>query len=97
MGSWFVGASPARAGDYSTGRQEPKPAGDVLARGAVYRLPSPTPNHVFRYRARECEAGKNAQDAATKKGNDIIEYLKKEGVEEKDIKTTDYSVSPQYE
>ena len=40
---------------------------------------------------------KDAQDAASKKGNDIIAYLKQGGVEDKDIQTTDYSVSPQYE
>ena len=40
---------------------------------------------------------KDAQDAATKKGNDIIAYLKGGGVEEKDIKTLDYSVNPDYE
>ena len=40
---------------------------------------------------------KDAQDAATKKGNDIIAYLKAQGIEEKDIKTIDYSVQPQYE
>ncbi len=39
----------------------------------------------------------DAQDVATKKSNDIVAYLKKEGIEEKDIKTTDYSVYPQYD
>lgn len=38
-----------------------------------------------------------AQTAATKKNNDIIAYLKGNGVEEKDIQTTDYNVQPQYE
>lgn len=38
-----------------------------------------------------------AQDATTKKGNDIIAYLKSQVVDEKDIQTTDYSVNPQYE
>lgn len=38
-----------------------------------------------------------AQATATKKANDIIAYLKGAGVDEKDIKTTDYSVYPQYE
>ncbi|MBI5003861.1 SIMPL domain-containing protein [Candidatus Kaiserbacteria bacterium] len=38
-----------------------------------------------------------AQDAMAKKANAIIVYLKDAGVAEKDIKTTDYSVSPQYE
>ena len=40
---------------------------------------------------------KDAQDAATKKGNAIIAYLKDNGVDEKDIQTTDYSVNPDYE
>jgi|SRR3989338_529136 len=40
---------------------------------------------------------KTAQTAATKKGNDIIAYLKGADIGEKDIQTTDYSVNPQYE
>ena len=40
---------------------------------------------------------KDAQDIATKKTNDIIAYLKQQGVDEKDIKTADYSVYPQYD
>lgn len=39
---------------------------------------------------------RTAQDAATKKSNDIVAYLKGAGVDEKDIQTTDYSVYPQY-
>lgn len=38
-----------------------------------------------------------AQSAATKKNNDIIAYLKAQGVEAKDIQTADYNVQPQYE
>ena len=38
-----------------------------------------------------------AQNAATKKINAIIEYLKDADVEEKNIKTINYSVYPQYE
>lgn len=38
-----------------------------------------------------------AQDAATKKMNDITAYLKAQGIADKDIKTTGYSVNPQYE
>lgn len=38
-----------------------------------------------------------AQKAATKKNNDIIEYLTEAGVAEKDIQTTEYSVNPQYD
>ena len=40
---------------------------------------------------------KTAQDAATKKNNDIVAYLKGAGIDEKDIQTTDYSVYPQYD
>jgi uncharacterized protein len=40
---------------------------------------------------------KTAQDASTKQSNDIIAYLKSQGVDEKDIQTVDYSVNPQYE
>jgi len=38
-----------------------------------------------------------AQDMSAKAINTITEYLKGESVEEKDIKTTDYSLSPKYE
>ena len=40
---------------------------------------------------------KTAQNAATKKANAIIAYVKSAGVDEKDIQTTDYNISPQYE
>ncbi len=40
---------------------------------------------------------KTAQDAAAKKNNAIIAYLKGAGIDEKDIQTTDYSIYPQYE
>lgn len=45
----------------------------------------------------EAKEVKDAQDTATKKGNDIIAYLKAQGIDEKDIQTTDYSVYPQYD
>jgi hypothetical protein len=38
-----------------------------------------------------------AQEKATKKVNDIVAYLKKEGLEEKHIKTVQYNVNPKYE
>ena len=45
----------------------------------------------------EAKTVADAQDSATKKSNAIIEYLKGAGVDEKDIKTTNYSVNPKYE
>lgn len=45
----------------------------------------------------EAKEVRPAQEIATKKSNDIIDYLKGEGIDEKDIKTADYSVYPQYD
>ena len=45
----------------------------------------------------EAKEVKDAQKVATEKSNAIIAYLKGKGIEEKDIKTADYSVYPQYD
>lgn len=45
----------------------------------------------------EAKEVRPAQETATKKSNAIIAYLKGEGIDEKDIKTADYSVYPQYD
>ena len=37
-----------------------------------------------------------AEEAATTKWNEILAYLEDEGVEERDIKTVNYSIEPQY-
>ncbi|KKW19272.1 MAG: hypothetical protein UY63_C0017G0049 [Parcubacteria group bacterium GW2011_GWA2_51_10] len=67
----------------------------VSGDGEVFAVPdTATFSVAVRETAKEV---KDAQDVATKKGNDIIAYLKQAGVPEKDIKTTDYSVQPQYE
>ncbi len=42
------------------------------------------------------EDSKMAQDANSKKTQAITDYLKKQGIDEKDIKTSDYNVYPQY-
>ncbi len=39
---------------------------------------------------------KTAQDDNSKKSKAVTEYLKKQGIEEKDIKTTGYNIYPQY-
>ena len=38
-----------------------------------------------------------AQTSVNTKGNAIMQYLKSQGIDEKDIQTTDYSVNPHYE
>ena len=38
-----------------------------------------------------------AQGDATKKGNKVIEFLKANGIEDKDIKTSSYTINPKYD
>ena len=44
----------------------------------------------------EGKTASQAQDEATKKNNVALALLKEQGIEEKDFKTTSYSVSPKY-
>ncbi len=46
---------------------------------------------------KEAQTAKEAKNKAAKAINDIISSLKSEGVEEKDIKTLNYNLYPQYE
>lgn len=45
----------------------------------------------------QATTSKAAQDANSPKSKAVVDFLKKQGIEEKDIKTTSYIVSPQYE
>lgn len=67
----------------------------VSGEGEVFAVPDTAEFSVsVQEEAKEVKA---AQETATKKSNDILAYLKSQGVEEKDIRTTDYSVYPQYD
>lgn len=67
----------------------------VSGMGEVFAVPDKA---TFSVTVREEGADVSAaQEKATKKVNDIVAYLKKEGVEEKDIKTIQYNVNPKYE
>lgn len=44
----------------------------------------------------EAKTSKEAQNANAKKSDAVIDFLKKQGVEEKDIKTSSYNVAPNY-
>lgn len=67
----------------------------VTGEGDVYAIPDTA---TFTVTVLETASDvKTAQDTATKKINDIKQYLTGQGVDEKDIQTTDYSVSPQYQ
>ncbi|TSC91393.1 MAG: hypothetical protein CEN90_522 [Parcubacteria group bacterium Licking1014_17] len=39
---------------------------------------------------------KTAQDSNTKKSNAVVDYLKQQGVEDKDVKTSSYFIQPEY-
>lgn len=67
----------------------------VSGEGEVFAVPDTA---VFSFSVNE--TGKDvamAQASATKKSNDIINYLKGAGIAEVDIKTTDYNVNPHYD
>ena len=67
----------------------------VSGEGEVFAVPDlATFSVTIQEEAKEVQ---DAQKVATEKSNAIIAYLKGEGVEEKDIRTTDYSVYPQYD
>jgi len=67
----------------------------VSGEGEVFAVPDmATFSVTIQQEAKEV---KSAQEVATKKANDIIAYLKQQGIEEKDVQTADYSVYPQYD
>ncbi len=67
----------------------------VSGDGEVFAVPdTATFSVTIQEEAKEVKA---AQEVATKKGNDVKAYLKSQGVDEKDIQTTDYSLYPQYD
>lgn len=67
----------------------------VSGDGEVFAVPdTATFSVTVQEEAKEVKA---AQEVATKKGNDIKAYLKSQGIDEKDIQTTDYSLYPQYD
>ncbi|MEK7583094.1 MAG: SIMPL domain-containing protein [Patescibacteria group bacterium] len=44
----------------------------------------------------QAATSKAAQDANSKKSNEVTAFLKTQGIEDKDVKTSGYNVSPQY-
>lgn len=67
----------------------------VSGTGDVFAVPD-TATFSYSVMATEKDVT-TAQTKVNTKGNDIIAYLKGQGVDEKDIQTTDYSVNPHYE
>lgn len=67
----------------------------VSGEGEVSAVPdTATFSVTIQERAKTVEA---AQEVATEKSNDVVDYLTGQGIEEKDIQTADYSVYPEYE
>lgn len=67
----------------------------VSGEGEVFAVPDTA---EFSYTVQDIQKDvQSAQATVAKKGNDILAYLKSQGIDEKDIQTTDYSVYPQYD
>lgn len=67
----------------------------VTGEGEVFAIPNLA---VFSFSvAEEAKTIPEAQKTATEKANKIIAFLKGEGVDEKDIQTSNYSVNPMYQ
>jgi uncharacterized protein YggE len=67
----------------------------VSGHGEVFAIPDTAEFSVtVQQTAKDVQS---AQTSATTKGNAIIDYLKGQGIDDKDIQTTDYSVTPQYQ
>lgn len=71
------------------------PSISVSGEGEAFAIPDIA---TFNYSVtEEGKTVKEAQDKATTKTNAALDYLKKSGVDEKDIKTIAYNVNPKYE
>ncbi|MEN9560998.1 MAG: hypothetical protein RIQ56_271, partial [Candidatus Parcubacteria bacterium] len=67
----------------------------VSGQGEVFAVPDTA---TFSYSVMDTAKDvTTAQTSVNTKGNAILAYLKTEGISEKDVQTTDYSVSPRYE
>jgi uncharacterized protein YggE len=67
----------------------------VAGEGEVFAIPDIA---TFSFGAQaEAKTVSEAQDVVTRKMNNALSILKKAGIEDKDVKTTDYNVYPQYE
>ncbi len=67
----------------------------VSGTGDVFAVPDTA---TFSYSVMDTEKDvTTAQTKVNTEGNDIIAYLKAQGIDDKDIQTSDYSVNPHYE
>ena len=80
---------------YVGGGISPSNAITVSGDGEVFAVPD-TAEFTFSV-IEEADTAKEVQDIATVKANAAIDALKVEGIEESDIKTINYSLSPKYE
>ena len=80
---------------YIGGQGVPQNVISVTGKGEVFANPDIA---TFSFSVVEtAKTVKDAQDSATKKTNTTLEKVKSFGIEDKDIKTNDYSVYPKYE
>jgi len=89
IGKWICG------GDGYDRNNTPKDTITVSGKGEVIVKPD-IATISFSVLAESMDVGKAQTDSATKMNN-IIAFLKNNGIDEKDIKTTDYSIYPRYD
>jgi uncharacterized protein YggE len=92
----FVVAQHVSGGSWEhSGSAADRPHITVMGKGEAFAVPD-----IGTFTFSVIENGKTvkeAQDNATDRTNKAIDYLKKAGIAEKDIKTVNYNVNPQYD
>jgi hypothetical protein len=80
----FIGANPSSSGTITVSGK-----GEVVAKPDIAEISFTVSNEAL--------IVSEAQDKSSKEMNTILAFLKKGGIEEKDIKTTGYNIYPRYE
>lgn len=93
--SLFLVAKTVNEFRYPVGNNTPEPLITVSGYGEVYIKPDVA--IVTFSVTEEASTVAAAQDSSAKKINQIMGALKEQGIEEKDIKTTNYNIYPRYE
>jgi uncharacterized protein YggE len=91
----IVSINQIRSGQYIGQADKYQNTIDVSGDGEVFAIPD-TAEFSFTV-TEEAEAVADAQQSVTERSNSIISFLKEQGVEESDLQTTGYNISPRYE
>jgi len=92
----FAYAVVGYAGSFSRQIDSSAPRFVVSGEGKVVAIPD-VAKFTFGVLTEGGEDVASLQEENTKKANDIIEFIKSSGVDDKDIKTTSYNIQPRYQ